>query len=99
MNKPIGRLILVAALGAAVAFSSVVALSATPAKGVSARKHPNIEAAQRLCAQAFDKITAAQKTNEFDMAGHAARAKDLIEQASAELKQADESLASEAGAK
>lgn len=61
-----------------------------PAENVSPRKHPNIAAAQRLTAQAFEKITAAQQANEFDLAGHAAHAKELLDQANQELKKAAE---------
>lgn len=61
-----------------------------PAQNVSARKHPNLAAAQRLTAQAFQKVTAAQQANEYDMDGHAAKAKELLDQASNELKQAAE---------
>ncbi len=90
MNKLASRLILIAALGAAFAVGAI--LNGAPVRNVSARPHPNIAAAQKLCAQAFEKIIAAQKANEYDLAGHAARAKDFIEQANAELKLAAESL-------
>ena len=63
---------------------------ARPTVDTSARRHPNINAAQKLVAQAFDKVTAAQKANEYDMDGHAAKAKELLEQAGAELKLAAE---------
>jgi hypothetical protein len=59
-----------------------------PAQNVSPKRHPNLAAAQRLTAQAFKRITDAQQANEFDMEGHAAKAKDLLEQANKELKQA-----------
>ncbi|SRR5579864_8468898 len=59
-----------------------------PAQNVSHRRHPNLAAAQRLTAQAFQKVTAAQQANEWDMEGHAAKAKDLLDQANNELKQA-----------
>lgn len=65
------------------------ALSA-PAQNVSGKRHPNLAAAQHLTGQAFEKITAAQQANEFDMAGHAAKAKELLDQANNELKQAAE---------
>jgi hypothetical protein len=61
-----------------------------PAKNVNPNRHPNLAAAQRLTAQAFEKITAAQQANEWDMEGHAAKAKDLLDQANKELKQAAE---------
>ena len=59
-----------------------------PAQNVSAKRHPNIAAAQRLTAQAYQRIVAAQKANEWDMEGHAQKAKDLLDQANNELKQA-----------
>ena len=61
-----------------------------PERDISARRHPNLAAAQRFCDQAFEKISAAQVANEFDMNGHAAKAKELLEQASKELKEAAE---------
>jgi len=59
-----------------------------PKDNVSAARHPNLAAAQRLCTQAWDKIVAAQQANEFDMAGHAQKAKDLLDQVNRELKMA-----------
>lgn len=82
------RIILTAILGLVLLGGATV--FAKPARNVSAKKHPNIAAAQQLVAKAFDKITAAQKANEFDLGGHAQKAKDLLEQASAELKLAAE---------
>jgi len=61
-----------------------------PVKNISPKKHPNLAAAQRLSAQAYDKIVAAQKANEWDLGGHAQKAKDLLEQVNQELKQAAE---------
>jgi hypothetical protein len=67
-----------------------IAQQPAPKRNVSAANHPNLAAAQRLTAQAFTKITAAQEANEFDLAGHAAKAKSLLDQANNELKQAAE---------
>ena len=61
-----------------------------PGRDISARKHPNRAAAQRLVDQAFRKVTEAQRANEFDLAGHAEKAKGLLDQANAELKLAAE---------
>lgn len=61
-----------------------------PVKNVSPKKHPNLAAAQRLSAQAYDKIIAAQKANGWDLGGHVQKAKDLLEQVKRELKQAAE---------
>jgi hypothetical protein len=84
MKRTIPAVVCCLILAASLAFAQ------KPARNVSASKHPNLAAAQHLCVQAFDKITAAQKANEFDMKGHAQKAKELLEQASNELKQAAE---------
>jgi F0F1-type ATP synthase membrane subunit b/b' len=65
-------------------------VAAAPANNVSHARHPNIAAAQRLATQAYEKIEAAQRANEFDLGGHAQKAKDLLDQASRELKAAAE---------
>jgi hypothetical protein len=67
-----------------------LAYAQKPARNISSSKHPNLAAAQRLCVEAFDKINLAQQANEFDMKGHAKKAKELLEQASNELKEAAE---------
>ena len=61
-----------------------------PAQNVSGKRHPNIAAAQHLSEQAYQKIVAAQQANEWDMDGHAQKAKDLLDQANNELKKAAE---------
>jgi len=61
-----------------------------PPENVSPKRHPNIAAAQRLVEQAFNRITAAQDANEFDLGGHAAKAKELLDQVNKELKLAAE---------
>jgi F0F1-type ATP synthase membrane subunit b/b' len=78
-------------LALALLFGSLVnAQMKPPAENISGKRHPNLAAAQRHLDQAFEKIQAAQQANEFDLAGHAAKAKELIDQASRELKQAAE---------
>jgi len=67
-----------------------ILLAQKPPRNVSPRRHPNLAAAQRFLDQAFEKISAAQTANEFDMDGHAAKAKELLEQADKELKLAAE---------
>jgi len=61
---------------------------AQPERNVSGARHPNLAAAQRLSQQAFERIVEAQKANEWDMRGHAQKAKALLEQANEELKAA-----------
>jgi hypothetical protein len=67
-----------------------VAVAQRPAKNVSGARHPNLAAAQDLSRRAFQRILDAQKANEWDMAGHAQKAKELLEQVNNELKQAAE---------
>jgi F0F1-type ATP synthase membrane subunit b/b' len=76
-------------LGIALLLGSLVyAQMKPPAENISSKRHPNLAAAQRLCDQAFEKIQAAQGANEWDLGGHAAKAKDLLDQASREIKEA-----------
>ena len=67
-----------------------VAVAQKPVDNVSGKKHPNLAAAQRLSQEAFEKISAAQQANEWDMDGHAAKAKELLDQVNRELKAAAE---------
>jgi len=67
-----------------------LALAEKPVRNVSARRHPNLAAAQSLSRQAYARISAAQRANEWDMGGHAQKAKELLEQVNTELKQAAE---------
>lgn len=61
-----------------------------PVQNVSPRRHPNLARAQRQTDAAFKSITAAQEANEFDLAGHAAKAKEFLDKANDELKKAAE---------
>jgi hypothetical protein len=65
-----------------------LALAQKPAQNVSGGRHPNLAAAQRLSQKAYEKIVAAQQANEWDMQGHAQKAKELLDQVNKELKQA-----------
>jgi hypothetical protein len=56
----------------------------------SVPSHPNLVAAQQFVEQAIDKVTAAQNANNFDMKGHAARAKELMKQAIEQIRLAGE---------
>jgi hypothetical protein len=77
--------ILAALFGSLLAIGGA-AVAQAPKTNVSGARHPNLAAAQRLSLQAFEKIKAAQTANEFDMAGHAQKAKDLLDQVNSELK-------------
>ena len=84
-----GKFVLGSVLGVALLCGGV-AIAQNPERDISAQKHPNLAAAQRFTDQAFNKISAAQEANEFDMNGHAAKAKELLDQANHELKMAAE---------
>lgn len=77
-------------VAASVLLLAGAAFAQKPAQNVGPRHHPNLAAAQRLSEQAFQKIVAAQRANEWDMKGHAQKAKELLEQVNSELKQAAE---------
>jgi hypothetical protein len=51
-------------------------------------RHPNLAAAQGYIDQAIGALDAAQHANEYDMEGHAGRAKELLRQAREEIKAA-----------
>jgi len=65
-------------------------LAQRPAKNINPARHPNLAAAQRLSRQAYEKIVAAQEANEWDLQGHAQKAKNLLDEVNNELKQAAE---------
>src|SRR5208337_1904921 len=67
-----------------------LAIAQKPVQNVNPNRHPNLAAAQRLSEQAYNKIIAAQDANEWDMQGHAQKAKELLEQANQQLKLAAE---------
>jgi len=83
MNKRLVRVLLAAAV-----LCGGVAIAQKPVENVNPSRHPNLAAAQRLSQQAYQKITAAQQANEWDMDGHAQKAKELLEQVNEQLKQA-----------
>jgi hypothetical protein len=67
-----------------------VATAQRPVRDISKGRHPNLAAAQRLSQQAWQRIVDAQQANEWDLAGHAQKAKNLLDQVNNELKLAAE---------
>lgn len=59
-----------------------------PKENISGKRHPNLAAAQRLSQQAYERIVMAQEANEWDLQGHAQKAKELLEQVNNQLKMA-----------
>jgi hypothetical protein len=66
------------------------AIAQAPKRNISGARHPNLAAAQRLSQQAWEKIVAAQQANEWDLQGHAQKAKGLLDEVNRELKLAAE---------
>jgi len=81
--------ILVAILGGFLLIGAV-ATAQRPERNISGARHPNLAAAQRLSRQAWQRIVSAQQANEWDMQGHAQKAKELLDQVNQELKLAAE---------
>jgi hypothetical protein len=81
--------ILTAVFGSALLIAGY-AVAQPPRENISAGRHLNLAAAQRLSRNAWERIVAAQQANEWDLAGHAARAKELLDQVNNELKLAAE---------
>ena len=77
-------------LAIAAPLGLAVAKEEAPATNVKKSRHPNLAAAQILISEAFAKLEAAQKANEYDLDGHAAKAKALLSQAADEIKKAAE---------
>jgi hypothetical protein len=63
-----------------------IVLAQAPVQNINPHHHPNLAAAQRLSEQAYQKILAAQQANEWDMEGHAQKAKELLDQVNEQLR-------------
>lgn len=86
MKKP---RVLAGAIGSLLVIGGL-AIAQPPKKNIAPGRHPNLAAAQRLSQQAYERIVMAQQANEWDLAGHAQKAKNLLDQVNNELKQAAE---------
>ena len=83
MSKRIWMVAMV--LCAAFALSAVLFAQQEPRVTVG-EKHGNMRAAQEYIQQAWRKVDEAQKDNNYNLGGHAGRAKELLAQASEEIK-------------
>ncbi len=68
------------------AFALGAALFAQAPRVTVGEKHGNMRAAQEYIQQAWRKVDEAQKDNNYNLGGHAGRAKELLAQASEEIK-------------
>jgi hypothetical protein len=78
-----------AILTAALVFAGV-AIAQRPGVDIDPHRNANLAEAQQHIQQAYAKIEDAQAANKDQLGGHAAKAKDLLVQASRELKAAAE---------
>ena len=85
MSKPS---LLKCTLGLALLLGTMA--SAQPRRNVSPARHPNLAKAQQLAHQAWEAVVKAQQANEWDLGGHAAKAKQLLDECNNELKLAAE---------
>jgi apolipoprotein N-acyltransferase len=72
------------ALCAALGLSAV--LFAQAPRVTVGDRHGNLKAAQEYIQQAWRKVDEAQKDNNYNLGGHAGKAKELLVQASEEIK-------------
>lgn len=85
----INRLLSTAALCAVLAPGMTV-LGQAPAQNINPNHHANLAAAQSSIVHAYQRIDMAQHSNRDRLGDHAQKAKDLLAQASRELKMAAE---------
>jgi hypothetical protein len=73
-------------------YTSLACITATfaqaPVVNIDSHHHPNLAEAQKNIVEAYQRIDTAQHDNKEHLGGHAQRAKDLLIQADAELRQA-----------
>jgi mannitol-specific phosphotransferase system IIBC component len=79
------RILMVGVALCAAFVLSAIAFAQEPRVTVGER-HGNMRAAQQLIQQAWQKVDEAQKDNNYNLGGHAGRAKELLAQASEEIK-------------
>ena len=57
-----------------------------PGENIDGARHPHLAAAQHHIREAWGEVAEAQHANDWDMDGHAERARQLLDQAANELK-------------
>ncbi|MET0232828.1 MAG: hypothetical protein ABW186_17990 [Rhodanobacteraceae bacterium] len=79
------KFLMLVALGGAVVAAGCATAQQRPPVDIGDR-HGNLRAAQELIQQAYERVNRAQADNGSQLGGHAARAKDLLSEASEELR-------------
>ena len=88
-NESMIKKVLMVAVAVCVSFILGAVVFAEPPVNVGER-HGNMRAAQQLIQQAWVKVDEAQHDNNYNLGGHAGKAKDLLMQASEEIKMSAE---------
>lgn len=81
--------VLAPVLGSLLLIGSI-ATGQAPVRDISKGRHPNLARAQQASLNAYNAIVMAQEANEWDLAGHAQKAKNLLDEVNKELKLAAE---------
>ena len=71
-------------------FGAGVLVAQRPVENIDSHRHPNLAEAQHHLQQAWGKTDEAQRENKDELGGHAQRAKEHMEAADHELKEAAE---------
>ena len=82
------NLMLGSLLGVGLMASGILIAQRPPEEDIDPARHPHLASAQRHIMEAFESINHAQEANDWDMDGHAAHAKKLLDEASHEVKEA-----------
>jgi len=82
------NLVMTAILGFGLLAGGAIMAQERPVENIDPARHPNLADAQHMIGMAYEKISMAQRFN--DMEGHGVRAKELLAEASRELKEAAE---------
>lgn len=77
-------------LGVGLIAGGILIAQGPPAENIEAARHPHLAAAQHHIRESFDEIAQAQHANDYDLKGHAEHAKQLLAEASRELKESAE---------
>ena len=88
--NPLTLILAAVIVASATGCAEVPMQTGEPALDVSPYRHGNLAAAQELVRGAYDKMSDAQSANHAELGGHAARAKELLREASDEIKMAAE---------
>lgn len=84
------NLVFGSALGMGLIAGGIVLAQGPPAENIDPARHPHLAASQHHVLEAYRELGEAQRANDWDMEGHAVHARELLDQASREMKAAAE---------